>query len=256
MASANTMDFKCALVTGGAGGIGKTLSQHLIKRGKKVILAGRTESKLQQTAKEIGAAAYYVLDTGITADIGPFIERITREHPELDCLINNAAVQKPLDVMQMEAGDLLATADSEIDINIRGPMYLAVGLLPHLLNKQHALVANVTSLLGYIPFETGNPVYNATKAFMHSWTLNLRKQLEGTRVVVAELAPPMVESDLHRDKANPDDNKKFNNPIAMGVEEYVGETLRRLDGGELTIGAGMAKDPVEKWFEAFGARLR
>tara|TARA_R110002003_G_scaffold197_5_gene15365 strand:- start:4452 stop:4592 length:141 start_codon:yes stop_codon:yes gene_type:complete len=45
--SSSNYDFKTALVTGGGGGIGKALSQQLIKDGKKVIIAGRTESNLQ-----------------------------------------------------------------------------------------------------------------------------------------------------------------------------------------------------------------
>lgn len=90
--SRNNLGFNLALVTGGGGGIGKAISQYFISKGKKVIIAGRTESKLKETAKEIGAVAYYVLDTGKVADIPPFIETITREYPELDCLVNNAGV--------------------------------------------------------------------------------------------------------------------------------------------------------------------
>ena len=60
--SSQVYSFKTALVTGGGGGIGKALSQQLIKDGKKVIIAGRTESTLKQTAQEIGAD-FYVVDT-------------------------------------------------------------------------------------------------------------------------------------------------------------------------------------------------
>lgn len=58
-------------------------------KGKKVIIAGRTESTLQSTAKEIGASTYYLLDTGAISSIPRFIQTITSDHPELDCLVNN-----------------------------------------------------------------------------------------------------------------------------------------------------------------------
>ena len=271
--ASNNMDFQCALVTGGGGGIGKELSKYLISKGKKVLIAGRTESTLQSTAREIGAAAYYVLDTGAISDIPRFVQTVTAEHPELDCLVNNAGVQRPLEVLKQDADDFLSKADNEININIRGPMHLAVGLLPHLKSKPHALVVNVSSVLGFVPFSIINPVYNGTKAWLHFWSMNLRyvpvkptdgpdksqryscsyrTQLKGTSVRVVEIAPPTVATDLHREREDPDDNKKHNNPKALSVEEFMDEVARKWEQGEETIGAGMGADLVSKWFNTFG----
>lgn len=85
-------DVKCILVTGGGGGLGRAMSESLIKQGKKVIIAGRTESKLKDAAKEMKAAGYYVLDTGDVKSIPEFAKKLTKEHPDLDGLINNAYV--------------------------------------------------------------------------------------------------------------------------------------------------------------------
>ncbi|CEN59440.1 hypothetical protein ASPCAL01890 [Aspergillus calidoustus] len=103
--------FTCALVTGGGGGIGKALSSYLISKGIKVIIAGRIESNLQTTAHEIGAADYYILDTGNTASIPAFILRVMTVHPERDCLINNAGVQRPLEIFKTPTSDFLQKAD-------------------------------------------------------------------------------------------------------------------------------------------------
>ncbi len=248
------LGFTCALVTGGGGGIGKAISQYFIKKGKKVIIAGRTESKLQETAKEIGAAAYYVIDTGKVADIPPFIEKITGEHPDLDCLVNNAGVQRPLEIL--EDRDFLAKADQEIDINIRGPMHLTLGLLPHFRGKRDgAVVVNVSSVLGFVPFSVINPVYNGTKAWLHFWSMTLRTQLrqggEG-KIRVVEIAPPTVATDLHRERKDPDDNKKENNPDALDVDEFMEEVAMRWEDGEETIGAGMSAGVVKQWYDRFG----
>jgi short-subunit dehydrogenase involved in D-alanine esterification of teichoic acids len=152
--SSSSYNFKTALITGGGGGIGKALAHQLIKDGKKVIIAGRTESKLQSASKEIGAAAYYVLDTGDVASIPSFIKKITSEHPDLDCLVNNAGVQRPLDVNKMSASEFGEKADQEIDINIRGPMHLTLHLLPHLKTKPNPLIVNISSILGFVPFRS------------------------------------------------------------------------------------------------------
>jgi short-subunit dehydrogenase involved in D-alanine esterification of teichoic acids len=189
-----TLDFKCAIVTGGGGGIGRAISEYLISLGKSVILVGRTEKTLAQTAKELShGTTYYVLDTGAISSIPSFIQKVLNEHPEVDCLINNAGVQRPLDVNSFE----LEKADQEIDINIRGPMHLTISFLEHFKKKEAATIVNVSSVLGFIPFSIINPVYNGTKAWMHFWSMNLRTQLakEGSRVKVVEIVPPTVSDD-------------------------------------------------------------
>lgn len=250
--SSSNYQFKTALVTGGGGGIGKALSQQLIKDGKNVIIVGRTESKLKESASEIGAKAYYVLDTGDVSAIPDFVKKITKEHPDLDCLVNNAGVQRPLDVNKMEASEFTQKADQEIDINIRGPMHLALGLLPHFKSKDNALIVNVSSVLGFVPFSIINPVYNGTKAWVHFWSMALRVQLKDSNVKVIEIAPPTVATDLHRERENPDDNKKENNKAALSVEEFTEETIGKWKKGDEMIGAGMAADIVSSWEGSMG----
>lgn len=247
--------FECAVITGGAGGIGRALAEHFISKGKKVIIVGRTESKLRDTAKAVGATAYYVLDTGKTADIKGFTERLVKEHPEVDCLINNAGVQRPLEILKDE--DFLEKADQEIDINIRGPMHLTLSLLPHLRSKPSATIINVSSVLGFVPFSIINPVYNGTKAWLHFWTMNLRTQLRQAgenHIRVVEIAPPTVATDLHREREDPDDNKKENNPNAMSLEEFIEYVEGKLEDGEDMIAPGMAEDIVGRWYKEFGEK--
>ncbi|KAL4913651.1 hypothetical protein BDW62DRAFT_159096 [Aspergillus aurantiobrunneus] len=248
--------FTCALVTGGGGGIGKAFSSYLITKDIKVLIAGRTEANLQSTAREIGAAGYYVVDTGNIPSIPQFISRVTTENPELDCLVNNAGVQRPLEVFKTPAQEFLQKADQEIDINIRGPMHLTVALLEHFKTKPTAAVINVSSVLGFLPLSVINPVYNGTKAWLHSWTVNLRTQLEWAgleeRIKVIEIAPPSVETDLHREREDPDDNKKRSNPSSLSIDEFMDQVSRQLEGGEEMIGAGPSSELVKRWYSVYG----
>ncbi|KAI9369173.1 hypothetical protein BJX61DRAFT_172920 [Aspergillus egyptiacus] len=256
--SSPKLPFTCALVTGGGGGIGKALSSYLISQGIKVLIAGRTESNLQSAAREIGAADYYVLDTGRTDTFPEFISRVTSEHPDLDCLINNAGVQRPLEISKQQPAEFLQKADQEIDINIRGPMHLTLLLLEHFKTRPKAAIVNVSSVLGFIPFSVINPVYNGTKAWAHFWSMNLRTQIAwaglGERIKVIEIAPPGVETNLHRERENPDDNKKTNNPNILSIEEFMEEITRKLEDGAEMISAGMGAQAVTKWYDAFGER--
>lgn len=251
----DNLNFNCALVTGGGGGIGRAMAEYFLSKGKKVIICGRTEANLITTHKEIKCAGYYVLDTGDVAKIPAFVAKITKEHPDLDCLVNNAGVQRPLQVLKDDPADFLARADNEIDINIRGPMHLALGLLAHLRAKPAALIINVSSVLGFVPFSILNPVYNGTKAWLHFWSMALRAQLRDTGVRVVEVAPPQVGTDLHRDREDPDDNKKHKSPTSMDVDEFMEEVARRLERGEETFSAGPGQALVDTWFGAYGERF-
>ena len=79
----DTLAFKCALITGGGGGLGFAMAEFFLSEGKQVIIAGRTEDKLVAASKKLKDAPYYVLDTGSIADIRPFVEKIVKEHPEV-----------------------------------------------------------------------------------------------------------------------------------------------------------------------------
>lgn len=235
-------------MTGGGGGLGKVFAQSLIKRGKKVYIAGRTESNLSQTAKEIGAAGYFVVDVGNISSLPAFVEKVTKEAPEVDCLINNAGIQKPLN---FEKGADLNAINQEININITGLVHLCALFIPHLKQKPYASIQNVASGLAYIPIAVV-PVYCATKAFVKSFTLSLREQLRSTNISVVEISPPLVESDLHRDHDNPDNNKKANTPQALTQDEWIAAVEKGWDAGAEEIGAGFSQIGIDKWRGAFG----
>lgn len=256
MAPSSTLGFKCAVVTGGYSGLGLAMAKSLIKEGKKVILVGRTKEKAEKTAKEIGALDSYTLDTGDISAIPSFIERVIKDHPEVDCLINNAGVQRPFQALGPDYGFDLDKADEEVNINIRGPMHLCIGFLKHFdANANGACIMNVSSVLGFNPVSVVNPVYNGSKAWVHFFTTNLRTQLAqaGSKVKVVEIVPPTVETDLHRERKNPDDNKKSGgNDSAMTVDDFIADVEAGWKEDKETIPAGPAKEVVKKWFDAYG----
>jgi short-subunit dehydrogenase involved in D-alanine esterification of teichoic acids len=246
-----SLPFQTAVITGGGGGLGKAVAEWLIQEGKKVILVGRTESNLQTTSKELNNSPYYVLDTGNVTAIPEFAKKVISEHPDVDCLINNAGVQRPLQFENLD----LDKADQEININIRGPMHLTVAFLPHFRTKSHATIVNVSSVLGFVPFSIINPVYNGTKAFLHFHTMNMRSQLKKTdpNITVIEIAPPAVGTDLHREREDPDDNKKHKNPNSLTVEEFMDDIVPQWKNGETFITAGpLGHGTTSKWYENFG----
>ena len=80
----------------------------------------------------------------------------------------------------------------------------------------------------------------------------LREQVKDSSVKIVEIAPPTVATDLHRERENPDDNKKENNKGALSTEEFVEETIGKWKKGEVMISAGMGNDIVESWEGSMG----
>lgn len=231
------------------------MAEALIAMGKSVIIAGRTEDSLKKTADEIGAKAYYVLDISKTSSISGFVDKIVSEHPELDCVINNAGVQRPFQILGPDYGFDLSKADQEIDTNIRGPMHMCVGFVPHLNSlPDGGVLMNVSSVLGFNPISLVNPVYNGTKAWVHLFTMNLRSQLRnaGSKIKVVEIVPPTVETALHRERKDPDDNKQAHgNSSALSVSDFIEQIKEGWQSDKDTCAAGPGKAIVDKWYAAY-----
>ena len=83
--------------------------------------------------------------------------------------------------------------------------------------------------------------------------MNLRAQLErsGSNIRVVEIAPPTVSRDLHRERKDPDDNKKDKNSAALSIDEFMKEVVKNWENDKDVFGAGVSQDAVEKWHDAF-----
>ena len=164
-------------------------------------------------------------------------------------------MQRPL---QFTQNDFLEKADQEININVRGPMHLAVSLLPHLKQKPNATIINVSSVLGIVPFSIINPVYNGTKAFLRFHTMNMRTQLreQMPNVKVVEIAPPTVHTELHREREDPNDNDPSKNKTSLTLEEFMKSVKEGMEDERDVISAGPGVELAKKWDEQFGEQYR
>jgi uncharacterized oxidoreductase len=180
------------LITGGSSGIGLALAQRFVKAGNRVIVTGRRESALAEVRRGLPDVITVVSDSGSAADRAELAVTLAQRFPELNVVINNAGIQRKLDVSSSEPW---ADTQKEIAINLEGPIHLASLFLPQLLKQPRAVLANVSSGLAFVPMAVA-PVYSATKAAIHSFTLSLRHQLRKTSVEVIEIIPPAVRSNL------------------------------------------------------------
>ena len=219
------------LVTGGGAGIGAALAGAFHARGDVVIIAGRTLAKLEAVARRHPGMVTQHLDVCDRASVYAVADRMAEQHPTVDVLINNAGVQQELDFSG--AGPSAEEIDREIDTNLRGVIHVSNAFLPLLKRQSRSRLVHVGSGLGFVPLARA-PVYSATKAAVHSFTVSLRAQLAGTSVRVIELIPPVVATELHRGQGQ-------RPPRAMPLATFTRAAMRGLDGGQDEIAVGVAK---------------
>ncbi len=203
------------LITGGGSGIGRGLAESFQALGNCVVIAGRRESVLQETAAANPGMEYAILDQSSADGTRIFAETILDRFPELNVLVNNAGIQRVEDLRSGETAD----AESTIATNLLGPMRLTAALVNHLIAQPHAAILNVTSALAMMPAAM-MPSYCASKAAMHSYTQSLRHQLRTTSVKVTEIVPPWVQTELQGERGM--------NPKAMPLADYIAETMSLL----------------------------
>ncbi|WP_407309496.1 SDR family oxidoreductase [Desulfosporosinus sp. SB140] len=184
---------KTVLITGGGSGIGLALAERFYKAGNKVIICGRRKDRLQEAKERFPNLYTVVCDLTNEADRQSLFNIVVNEFPDMDVLVNNAGIQQRVNLHSLSAD--WSYYHQEIVANLEAPIHLTMLFLPHLMNKQEGTVINVSSNLGVTP-AAWVPIYSATKAAMHSFTMSLRLQLADTNVNIVEVMPTAINTDL------------------------------------------------------------
>lgn len=181
---------KTIVITGAGAGLGKALARRFAGEGETVILLGRTLSKVQALAEELGDKALAVeCDVANPDSVRAAFATIAQSHPKIDVLINNAGIYEPFTIA--EATD--RQIDSIIATNLNGPIYCCRSAIPML--DAGGLIINVGSESVNVPFVMLS-LYKASKAGLEQFTEALEAELEETGIRVALVrAGPMFDEE-------------------------------------------------------------
>lgn len=231
---------KKILVTGGASGIGLALAQRFVKDNNTVIICGRRQDILDDARTQIPTLITYQCDLADANDRIGLFAVIAQDHPDLNILVNNAGIQN---WMNLTDPDFPEKAHLEISINTEAPVHLS-SLFVQLSSLE--TIMNVTSGLSFSPLAKV-PVYCATKAFLHSYTLSLRYLLKAKNIRVIELIPPALNTDL---------GGKGIHDFAPPVSGFIDSVFQQLEEGkdEITYESSefMLKAGYDQLKEVFG----
>lgn len=234
------------LITGGSSGIGFEMAKEFLATKNKVIITGRNMDRLEKAKQKLGDVSIIQSDVSNPDSIKELYEQVSKKFPDLNILVNNAGVMFTINLQDhnLSANELT----NELDINVKGTIWMNDAFLPLLKKNKNSATVTVSSGLAFVPLPI-SPVYCATKAALHSYTLSLRAQLKNTDVKVFELAPPATETELLAD-FNEEDMKGIS---SMTVQAMVGGFLKGFskDNYEICPGQSSQMKFMSRYFPSF-----
>jgi 3-oxoacyl-[acyl-carrier protein] reductase len=180
------LDGRCAVVTGGAQGIGRAIAERLLGSGATVWLWDRDAALAEATARELGASApAAAVDITDPAAVVAAAQQVVDANGRIDILVNNAGISganAPLHEYPLDQWRAV------IEIDLSGTFYCSRAVVPHMLAAGYGRIVNVASIAG----KEGNPnacAYSAAKAGVIALTKSLGKELAAHDIAVNCVTP-------------------------------------------------------------------
>ena len=201
----NDLKNKNALITGAGKGIGKAVAIALAKEGVNVILMARTQSDLDEVAKEVNALG--VKSMTVTADVADItsvntaVEKALAEFKTIDILVNNAGIAAFGKFLELEP----STWENIIKVNLMGTYYVTRAVLPNMIERQMGDIINISSTAGL----NGNAMtsaYSASKFAVLGLTDSLMQEVRKHNIRVTALTPSTVATNMAKELKLTDGN--------------------------------------------------
>lgn len=177
---------RCAVVTGGAQGFGRAITERFVASGATVAIWDQDAPLADKTAREIGSAVTaFKVDVTDPAAVGTAREATLAAFGKIDILVNNAGI----------AGVNKTVWETDFEewrkvlrINLDGPFLCCKAIVPTMLKQKYGRIVNIASIAG----KEGNPNaahYSASKAGLIALTKSLGKELAQHDILVNAVTP-------------------------------------------------------------------
>src|SRR5215216_5530572 len=183
---------KTAVVTGGARGIGRAITEALIAKGVRVAIGDVDREAAERTAAELGDAVVGLgLDVTDLAGFSAFLDDVERRLGPIDVLVNNAGIM-PITPLEEESE---ASITRQLEINLRAVIHGTQEAMRRMRPRGTGHIVNIASLAG----KGGYPnlaTYSATKHAVVGLSEAVRFELKGSGVEVSCVMPGIVNTEL------------------------------------------------------------
>ena len=188
---------KVCIITGGGSGIGRSAAFMMAEAGAKVVLVGRTASKVESVKDEIEAAGGTAMAMGL--DVGDYdgvmqmAEDVLDAYGQIDVLVNNAGHSSHhRRLMTTTPEELQAVLES----NVSGSVYCTQAVVPHMQERGEGTIINVSSMAGLTGSLLAGMAYSAAKAAVINFTAFLNNEFKNTGIRSSVVIPGEVDTPI------------------------------------------------------------
>jgi NAD(P)-dependent dehydrogenase (short-subunit alcohol dehydrogenase family) len=187
------LDGKVALVTGASRGLGAGIADTLKEAGATVVGTSRKQDSVEQVAERLGSVPV-AMDVSNVASVRAGVDRVASEFGRLDVLVNNAGLNIPQGVFDVDE----ASWDDVIDTNLKGTFFAAQAAARHMVDRgEGGRIVNVASQAGVVGIENRS-AYGASKGGAVLLTKVLAIELAQYGITVNAVAPTFITTELSR----------------------------------------------------------
>lgn len=192
----STSEQRVAIVTGGARGIGASITTALAKSGAHVAAGYSSNSRAaEELAGKLGAEGCSVSihqgNVGVPEDCERVVREVLDAKGRVDILVNNAGITVDKTMRKMTVDDWHAV----LRINLSGAFYMSKAVLEHMIGNKFGRIVNISSVIGQMG-NIGQVNYAASKSGLFGFTQSLARETANKGITVNCVAPGYVETEM------------------------------------------------------------
>jgi len=216
-----SLDGQTAIVTGASAGIGAETARQLAASGANVVLAARSEDRLDELASELsthdGKRLVVPTDVRDESAVDALIDETVETFGGIDILVNNAGLSRGSEVADLSTEEYETMQETNVD----GVFYTTRAAIPHVRNSEGHLVF-LGSFAGQYP-RSFNPVYAASKWWTRGFAKSVAAQVGDDGVGVTVINPAEVRSEFQAT-----DGRTFEEVFEEGEASEPGEVAEAI----------------------------
>jgi 3-oxoacyl-[acyl-carrier protein] reductase len=186
------LEGKAAIITGGAGGLGRSMAETFLRAGASVLLSDLNDVALREVVSELqsfGKVVHLAGDVSVEADVQRTVDRCVAEFGTVDVLVNNAGITRDATMRKMALSDFQAV----LNVHLVGAWLGTRTAAAVMREKQSGSIINMSSISGKIG-NVGQTNYSAAKAGMVGLTKASAKELAHLGVRVNAIQPGLIRT--------------------------------------------------------------
>jgi len=186
---------KVSIITGGGKGIGRVIALEFAREGSDVVICGRTDKPLNETAKEIrsfgGKCLPIVTDISKKSDVEAMVNKTIKEFSKIDVLICNASIGGPISpVVDLDEKDW----DEVMAINLKGTFLCCQAALKQMIQRKTGRIITISSIGGRYAYTNRSP-YSTSKLAIVALMRVLAAEAGPYNIYVNDICPGVTESE-------------------------------------------------------------